>query len=137
MSSPQTTITGADPGGGGAPGARPPLKLEKIWFLGVKSWFFTRNTPQIFALPSAIGKNMIFCGKIVITELCNIHYQHLFTNLLYCDYKCICFINLLVGHYRIYGALIQGPLWKKSGPLWTKWGQILTRYLSLFLSFLT
>ena len=28
---------GADPGGGGggAPGARPPLKLEKIWFVGV------------------------------------------------------------------------------------------------------
>ena len=47
------------------------------------------------------------------TELCNIYYQHLITNLLYYDYKCICFINLLVGHYRIYGALIQGPLWKK------------------------
>jgi hypothetical protein len=36
---------------GGAPGARPPLKLEKIRFLGVKSWFFTRNTPQILAPP--------------------------------------------------------------------------------------
>jgi hypothetical protein len=32
---------------------RPPLKLEKIWFFGVKSWFFTRNTPNIFAPPSA------------------------------------------------------------------------------------
>jgi hypothetical protein len=21
--------------------------LEKIWFVGVKSWFFTRNTPKI------------------------------------------------------------------------------------------
>ena len=49
----------------GAPGARP-LKLEKIWFFGVKSWFFTRNTPTIFAPPSAIGKNMIFWRKIVI-----------------------------------------------------------------------
>ena len=29
------------------------LKLEKIWFFGVKSWFFTRNTPKIFAPPSA------------------------------------------------------------------------------------
>ena len=56
---------GADPGGG-APGARPPLKLEKIWFVGVKSWFFTRNTPTIFAPPSTIGKNMIFWRKIVI-----------------------------------------------------------------------
>jgi hypothetical protein len=41
--------------GGGAPGAPPPppLKSEKIWFFGVKSWFFTRNTPKIFAPPSA------------------------------------------------------------------------------------
>jgi hypothetical protein len=29
-------------------------------------WFFTRNTPQIFAPPSTIGKNMIFLRKIVI-----------------------------------------------------------------------
>ena len=28
-------------------------KLEKIWFFGVKSWFSTRNTPKIFAPPSA------------------------------------------------------------------------------------
>jgi hypothetical protein len=27
-------------------------KLEKIWFFGVKSWFFTRNTLKIFAPPS-------------------------------------------------------------------------------------
>ena len=45
--------SGADTGG--APGALPPppLKLENIWFFGVKSWFFTRNTPKIFAPPSA------------------------------------------------------------------------------------
>ena len=42
--------SGADSGGGG----------------GVKSWFFTRNTPKIFAPPSAIGYNMIFWHKIVI-----------------------------------------------------------------------
>jgi len=29
------------------------LKLEKIWFFRVKSWFFTRNTAKIFAPPSA------------------------------------------------------------------------------------
>ena len=42
-------------GGGGGGGTRraPPLKLEKIWFFGVKSWFFTRNTPKMFAPPSA------------------------------------------------------------------------------------
>jgi hypothetical protein len=51
---------------GGRTRRAPPLKLEKIWFVGVKSWFFTRNTPKIFAPPSAIGKNMIFCRKIVI-----------------------------------------------------------------------
>ena len=39
---------------------------EEIWFFGVKSWFFTRNTSNIFAPPSAIGKNMIFWRKIVI-----------------------------------------------------------------------
>jgi hypothetical protein len=31
----------------------PPLKLEKIWFFGVKLWFFTRNTSKFFAPPSA------------------------------------------------------------------------------------
>jgi hypothetical protein len=38
--------------------------------------------------------------------------------LLYYDYKCICFINLLTGPLQglIYGALIQGHSWK-SGPL--------------------
>ena len=45
-------LSGEDPRGG-APGPRPPKKqLEKIWFFGVKSWFFTRNTPKIFAPPS-------------------------------------------------------------------------------------
>ena len=37
----------------------------------------------------------------------------LLTNLLYYDYKCLCFINLLAGHYRINGALIQGIIKKK------------------------
>jgi hypothetical protein len=36
-----------------AQGVPPSLKLETIWFFGVKSWFFTRNTPNIFAPPSA------------------------------------------------------------------------------------
>ena len=44
----------------------PGADLEKIWFFGVKSWFFTRNTPNIFTPPFAIGKNMIFWRKIVI-----------------------------------------------------------------------
>jgi hypothetical protein len=30
----------------------PPLKLEKIWFFGVKSWFFTWNTSNFFSPPS-------------------------------------------------------------------------------------
>ena len=39
------------------------LKLEKIWFFGVKSWFFTRNTPTIFALPSA-RRNFFKCAPL-------------------------------------------------------------------------
>jgi hypothetical protein len=34
-------------------GGTPPFKLVKIFFFGVKSWFFTRNTPTFFAPPSA------------------------------------------------------------------------------------
>ena len=30
-------------------------ELKKIWFFGVKSWFFTRNTPKMFTPPSARG----------------------------------------------------------------------------------
>jgi hypothetical protein len=51
---------------GGAHPAPPPLKLEKIRYFGVKSWIFTRNTPKMFAPPSAIGKHMIYWRKIVI-----------------------------------------------------------------------
>jgi hypothetical protein len=51
---------GADPGGGG-PGAPPSLKLEKIRFFGVKSWFFTRNTRNIFAPPST-RRNFFKCA---------------------------------------------------------------------------
>ena len=74
--------SGVDPGGGAAPGARPPppkigknmifwrkivifhtkypknfraslRNWKKIWFFGVKSWFFTRNNPKNFVPPSA------------------------------------------------------------------------------------
>jgi hypothetical protein len=31
--------------------SRLPPQLEKIWFFGVKSWFFTRNTPKFSRLP--------------------------------------------------------------------------------------
>jgi hypothetical protein len=41
--------------------APPPLKLEKIWFFGVKPWFFTRNTPKFFAPPSA-RRNFFKCA---------------------------------------------------------------------------
>jgi hypothetical protein len=42
-------------------GADPPLK--KIWFFGVKSWFFTRNTPKMFAPPSA-RRNFFKCALL-------------------------------------------------------------------------
>jgi hypothetical protein len=57
-------ISGADPGG--APGACPPKIGKKNGFFCVKSWFFTRNTPKMFAPHSAIGKNTIFWRIIVI-----------------------------------------------------------------------
>ena len=83
-------IAGADSGGGGAPGALPPKigknmiffgvkswfftwntpkisrtppKIEKIWYFGVKPWFFTRNTPKIFAPPSA-RRNFFKCAPL-------------------------------------------------------------------------
>ena len=46
---------------GGRTRRPPPLKLEKIWFFGVKSWFLTRNTPKIFAPPSVRG-NFFKCA---------------------------------------------------------------------------
>jgi hypothetical protein len=36
-------------------------KLEKIRFFGIKSWFFTRNTPKMFAPPSA-RRNSFKCA---------------------------------------------------------------------------
>ena len=48
--------------GGGRTRPAPPLKLDKIWFFGVKSWFFTRNIPNIFAPPSA-RRNVFKCAR--------------------------------------------------------------------------
>ena len=44
--------------GEGAHPARTPLKLEQIWFFGVKSWFFTRNTPTFF-VPLSARRNFL------------------------------------------------------------------------------
>ena len=35
-------------------------QVKKIWFFGIKSRFFTRNTPKIFAPPSAL-RNFFMC----------------------------------------------------------------------------
>ena len=51
-------------GGGGAHPARPPPppKIGKnMIFFGVKSWFFTRNTPKLFSPPSA-RRNIFKCA---------------------------------------------------------------------------
>ena len=50
---------GSREGGGGGR----PLKLDKIWFFGVKSWFFTRNTPKFVAPPSA-RRNYFKCAPL-------------------------------------------------------------------------
>ena len=68
---------GADSGGGGRTRPAPPPKIgkkrntskilappsaiEKIWFFGVKSWFFTQNTPKMFA-PSSAQRNFLNCA---------------------------------------------------------------------------
>jgi hypothetical protein len=71
-------VSGAYPGD--APGT-PSLKLEKIWFFDVKSWFFTRNTQNFSHLPplgaiflsappltwnpgSALSMNIVLCVRI-------------------------------------------------------------------------
>ena len=41
--------------------SRLPPQLKKKWFFGVKSWFFTRNIPKIFAPPSA-RRNFFKCA---------------------------------------------------------------------------
>jgi hypothetical protein len=41
----------------------PHSAIEKIWFFGIKSWFFTRNTPNIFAPPSA-RRNFFKCAPL-------------------------------------------------------------------------
>jgi hypothetical protein len=41
--------------------SRLPPQSEKIRFFGVKSWFFTRNTPKMFAPPSA-RRNFFKCA---------------------------------------------------------------------------
>ena len=49
--------------GGGGTRRPPPLNLEKIWFFGIKSCFFTRNTLTIFAPPSA-RRNFFKCAPL-------------------------------------------------------------------------
>jgi hypothetical protein len=46
--------------------SRLPPQLEKIWFFDVKSWFFTWNTPNIFAPPSA-RRNFFKCAPPPLT----------------------------------------------------------------------
>ena len=47
------TFPGGGGGGGRAPPPPPPKIGKKYDFFGVRSWFFTRNTPKIFAPPCA------------------------------------------------------------------------------------
>jgi hypothetical protein len=55
------TLAGADPRGRNRRAS--PLKLEKIRFFGVKSWFFTRNIPKCFAPPFA-RRNFFKCAPL-------------------------------------------------------------------------
>ena len=42
---------------------RLPPQLEKIWFFGVKSWFFTWNTPKI-SMPPSSRHNFFKCTPL-------------------------------------------------------------------------
>ena len=55
------TMQGRIQGGGGRTPRAPPLKLENIWFFGIKSWFFIRNAQTNFAPPSA-RRNFFKCA---------------------------------------------------------------------------
>ena len=62
VSCPQVPVMqGRIQGGGGAPGGPPPKIGKNMIFFGVKSWFFTRNTPKMFAPPSA-RRNFFKCA---------------------------------------------------------------------------
>ena len=50
------SIPGADPGG-------TPPKIGKNMIFGVQSWFFTRNTPKMFA-PSSARRNFFKCAPL-------------------------------------------------------------------------
>ena len=94
---------------------------------------------------SHLGRWLLY-GSLRILKLqprfkvCNISYLRLLTNLLYYDYKCLCFINLMTGNYKIYGALIQGIMEKVVNyeKQWPKWPPNFNTFAwVLFLSFLT
>jgi hypothetical protein len=52
-------------------GARraPSLKLETIWFFGVKSWFFTRNTPNMQSI--TIITNIVSSNTTLLSVTCD------------------------------------------------------------------
>jgi hypothetical protein len=99
--SPYRMLCRSGSGGGGDA----PLKLEKIWLFDVKSWFFTRNTPTIFAPPFAL-RNFFKCNPLtwnpgfapVVHNTNNSNLEVLCTNRLNKRPCCMqCWIYLLVG----------------------------------------
>ena len=89
--------TGADPREGRTRRA-PPQNWEKIWFFGVKSWFFTRNTPTIFAPPSA-RRNFFKCAHPNLKSLIRpwfmyvCMYAYIIICMLLCDLCYLCTFN--------------------------------------------
>jgi hypothetical protein len=85
-------------GGGGSspPQPPPPPKIGKhMIFFGVKSWFFTWNTPKIFAPPSA-RRNFFNCVESPSIRLWTNHF------LVWGDGVSGSGVWLLVRTYRIY-----------------------------------
>ena len=86
----------------GAHPARPlSLRLEKIRFFGVKSWFFTRNTPKIFA-PSSARHNFFKCASPSLKSSIRPCYLQLFEGGLISILRYLCLVAIVMSStYRV------------------------------------
>ena len=87
---------------------RPPIDVSVV--LSVRPPVDVSGMPSVRTLLN-VG---VYCTLVWLSRH-NRTYQTIYRiiNLLYYDYKCLCFINLLATHYGIYGALIQSIMEKR------------------------
>jgi len=87
---------------------RPPIDVSVV--LSVRPPVDVSGMPSVRTLLH-VG---VYCTVVWLSRH-NRTYQTIYRiiNLLYYDYKCLCFINLLAAHNGIYWALIQGIIEKR------------------------